>query len=158
MSSKSRYDKWYSKQRPEVKLKDFRLITHKEQIKETDFLIIIQTDLWDSVEEVDESKLNIFLYNNKKYCVNILKGMFSNFEKYRKQLAVNQFKDFEFVVMHHREGLPYLEIFSYPKLQDMIRECSVFTYPEKVEIQIDDKDIITHLDIKTSFERSFITV
>lgn len=155
MSAKSRYEKWNNKQRPEVRLKDFRLITHTEQIKETDFVCIIQTDFYEeSTHDKEMGNRNILTYNGKKYDVSILKGMYRNFIKESKEMRMNtgKFADMEFCVYHVRDGSKYFEIFAYKTWQDMIRECSVYTYPEKVEILIDDKDIITHLDIKTSFE------
>ena len=154
MSKKSRYEN-YLKNLPEVELKNFRLISSRDQIKESDFICIMQTDLIDDKSPYLSMKdSNIFRYNDKIYNVNIIHGMYGNFVKESKQLRedLEMFKDHEFTIWHVRGDKSHLEFFTYMKWDNMIKECSVFTYPSKVRIKIKDQDIITHLDIKEHFE------
>jgi hypothetical protein len=71
-----------------------------------------------------------------------------------KELSVGRFKDYKIVIPEKYEGQKVTEFLAYKDLQSMIDECSVYTYPIKIDIEFDEIAINNHFENKCSFYSS----
>jgi hypothetical protein len=132
-----------------MELSKLKLITDKNQIKKSDFIVILQTSIYHPVAGYQHP--NIKEYNGKKYYVALYKGKYQSLLNMSKELSVGKFKDYKIVLVGQHQGQKYAEFLAYKDLQSMINECSVYTYPIKIEVEFDEIAIENHLKTKCSF-------
>ena len=123
------------------KLSEFKLIKNRNQIKDSDYIVVVSLSHW-TAECGNRNKVT---YNDKNYTMSVVKGMFKNMlkrsDEWLPDYNKEQFKDYEIVV----GGIAgdAIEVLAFKTFDDMIKDCSVYSHPEKVEVDV-DKDAIIH--------------
>lgn len=133
-----------------MKLSNFKLITAHSEIKKTDFIVIVS--IGDMLpEKLMKNGIGKITYKDKDYSIRMMKGMYSNFVKQSEiftsdKAVVNKLKamgktmdELGFVIVFKMNGL--LEIFAHSTFQGFITNNHVFSYPEKVDVELDDISI-----------------
>jgi len=127
-----------------TKLSSLKLVENRNQIKDNDFVVILSLSHW----EISSGNQNKITYNGKDYTLVIMKGLLKNLLKISRDLrADEQYKDYE-IVIAGKMG-QNIELLAYKDFQSMIDECSVYSHPQKVEIDVDEDAIIYCLEHKT---------
>lgn len=139
-----------------IDLRKFRVITKKEQLRSTDFLVIINTHTITQQSMDVVGKRNVIRYKDKDYQVSILKGLFSNFLQRSKDLLADKevsekFAGYGFLVAGVADdGL--MEVYYHKTLQAFINDNAVYAYHKRIEGEIAmDDEIMDYVISKGSF-------
>lgn len=135
------------------KITDFKRITNKSQLKNNDYILVFHSaEIPDNIQNLN----NIFKLNNKLYRVTVRKGLYENFKKDWKNNRTNNKKNIELITKFPDNEIFFLDKFndgsyeylSFPNVTAFLKDCMVFSYPSKVDINISNDDIMNLLFLK----------
>lgn len=145
-----------------IQLSKFRKIKSKDELKPTDFLVIINTADVTTDSIVAFGNRNRITYNGHDYYISVLKGLFGNLLERSKAMM----NDKSVREKYASDGYKFLsggvaddgmiEVYAHKTLQAFIDDNAVFAYHKRVEGEIDMNGVIDYIISKGSFHSASV--
>lgn len=138
-----------------MKISELNLVKKESEITPETFIVIIGITIW--TPDYPGGDRNVFVFENKKYIICNMKGTYKNIVKQSAEYLKDKWFKEKFKIPKNIKlfvgGLlnGYFEGLMYSSMQSLINENLVFSYPHRVDFNIDDETIIKAIKENSKF-------